>query len=148
MKEIAQQIRTAVKDAKIQFLVIDQEIANIKPAPDKWSKKEILGHLIDSAANNHQRFVRAVYNEADNFPSYKQNEWVRIQKYNESSWKSLIELWAAYNNHLSDLLERIPVSSKSAPCNLGKSEPASLEWIVKDYLRHMNHHINKIIEKV
>jgi hypothetical protein len=148
VKEIAQQIRTAVKDAKIQFLVIDQEIANIKPAPDKWSKKEILGHLIDSAANNHQRFVRAVYNEADNFPSYKQNEWVRIQKYNESSWKSLIELWAAYNNHLSDLLERIPVSSKSAPCNLGKSEPASLEWIVKDYLRHMNHHINKIIEKV
>ena len=148
MKEIAQQIRTAVKDAKIQFLVIDQEIASIKPAPDKWSKKEILGHLIDSAANNPQRFVRAVYNEADNFPTYKQNEWVRIQQYNDSSWKSLIELWAAYNNHLSDLLERIPVSSKSAPCNLGKSEPASLEWVVKDYLRHMNHHINKIIEKV
>jgi hypothetical protein len=148
VKEIAQQIRTAVKDAKIQFLVIDQEIASIKPAPDKWSKKEILGHLIDSAANNPQRFVRAVYNEADNFPTYKQNEWVRIQQYNDSSWKSLIELWAAYNNHLSDLLERIPVSSKSAPCNLGKSEPASLEWVVKDYLRHMNHHINKIIEKV
>jgi len=147
MKEIAGQIRTVVENAKTKLLAIDQEAVNVKPAFDKWSKKEILGHLIDSAANNHQRFVRAVYNEADNFPTYKQNEWVRIQKYNDSSWKSLIELWAAYNNHLSDLLERIPVSSKSAPCNLGKSEPATLEFVAKDYLRHLNHHLNKIFEK-
>ena len=147
MKEIAGEIRTVVENVKTKLLAIDQEEATVKPAFDKWSKKEILGHLIDSAANNHQRFVRAVYNEADNFPTYKQNEWVRIQKYNDSSWKSLIELWAAYNNHLSDLLERIPDSSKSSPCNLGKPEPASLEWVVKDYLRHMNHHLNKIIEK-
>jgi len=147
LKEIANQIRSAVENAKFHLMAMDQNEVNIKPAFDKWSKKEILGHLIDSAANNHQRFVRAVYNEADNFPTYKQNEWVRIQQYNDSSWKSLIELWAAYNNHLSDLLERIPGSSKLSPCNIGKSESVSLEFVVKDYLRHMNHHLNKIIEK-
>jgi hypothetical protein len=147
LKEIANQIRSVVENAKIQLMAMDQNEVNIKPAVDKWSKKEILGHLIDSAANNHQRFVRAVYNEADKFPTYKQNEWVKIQQYNDSSWKSLIELWAAYNNHLSDLLEHIPGSSKLSPCNIGKSESASLEFVVKDYLRHMNHHLNKIIEK-
>lgn len=147
MKEIADQIRLVVEKAKSQLLSLDQEVVNLKPAFDKWSKKEILGHLIDSAANNHQRFVRAVYNDAGNFPAYKQNEWVSIQHYNDSSWKGLIELWAAYNNHLSDLLERLPVSSKSSICNIGKTEPASLDFVVKDYLRHLNHHINKIIEK-
>jgi hypothetical protein len=147
MKKSAEEIRTVVENVKIKLLAIDQEEANVKPSFDKWSKKEILGHLIDSAANNHQRFVRAVYNEADNFPTYKQNEWVRIQKYNDSSWKSLIELWAAYNNHLSDLLERIPDSSKLSPCSIGKPEAVTLEFVVKDYLRHLNHHLNKIIEK-
>jgi len=145
MKEIAGEIRTVVENVKIKLLAIDQEAANVKPSFDKWSKKEILGHLIDSAANNHQRFVRAVNNEADNFPTYQQNDWVRIQQYNASSWKSLIELWAAYNKHLSDLLERIPGSSKSSPCNIGKPEPATLEFVAKDYLRHLNHHLNKII---
>jgi len=147
VKEIAEQLRIVIKDAKKQLLSIDQNKADIKISSDQWSKKEILGHLIDSAANNHQRFVRAVYNEADTFPTYKQNEWVAIQQYNESSWKALIELWAAYNDHLSDLLERIPGSIKSNPCNIGKSEPASLEFVAKDYLRHLKHHIDKILQK-
>jgi hypothetical protein len=147
MKEIADQIRLVVESAKMQLPAIEESAANLKPASDKWSKKEILGHLIDSAANNHQRFVRAVYNEADKFPTYKQNDWVRIQQYNDSSWKSLIELWTAYNYHLSDLIKRMPVSCKSSPCNIGKTEPVTLEFVVVDYLRHLKHHINKLIEK-
>jgi hypothetical protein len=118
-----------------------------KDRPDKWSKKEILGHLIDSAANNHQRFVRASCNAAASFPTYDQNDWVRIQQYNESEWEELVELWSAYNRHLSDVIERIPEEAMSSPCNIGKEEPVTLEFVVKDYLRHLRHHMNQILEQ-
>jgi hypothetical protein len=100
-----------------------------------WSKKEILGPLIDSAANNHQRLVRASCNAAAAFPPYNQNDWVRIQQYHESEWSELVILWSAYNRHLSDVIERIPAESLSAPCNIGKEEPVQLEFVIRDSAR-------------
>jgi len=113
--------------------------------PDNWSKKEILGHLVDSAANNHHRFVRACHDAAANFPTYSQNDWVRIQKYNESDWGVLVELWSAYNRHLSHVVERIPQDARSSSCNIGRDHPVTLEFVVKDYLRHLRHHLNDIL---
>ena len=120
---------------------------SLRRHPDGWSKKEILGHLIDSAANNHQRFVRASYHAAALFPTYDQNAWVRIQQYNESEWEVLVKLWSAYNRHLSDVIERIAEEALSSPCNVGKEEPVTLEFVVKDYLRHLRHHVNQILEQ-
>ncbi len=146
MKEIAQQILTLIKESEPLLSQLNPQDTKIKPAPEKWSKQEILGHLIDSAANNHQRYVRAVYGVADQFPIYDQNEWVRIQRYNEIPWPALIELWAAYNKHLCHVIECIPTDAESAPCNIGKDEPVSLDFIVTDYLRHLRHHLNKILD--
>lgn len=145
MKDVAQQLLTIVATVEPQLSRMNKVEVEFKSAPHEWSKKEILGHLIDSAANNHQRFVRAVYNFAVQFPTYNQTEWVRIQRHNERPWPSLIALWSAYNNHLGHVIECIPDDAKSNPCNIGKEEPVPLDFVVKDYLRHLQHHLKSIL---
>ncbi len=147
MKDVARQIRSLISTVEPQLSRMNHHEMGVKPDPHKWSKKEILGHLIDSAANNHQRFVRAVNKIASQFPTYDQDEWVRIQQYNEMSWSFLVTLWSAYNSHLSHIIEHIPESAGSSPCNIGKEEPATLEFVVKDYLHHLQHHLQDILGK-
>ena len=147
MKEIARQIRSLISKVEPQLSRMNHDDVGLKPASYDWSKKEILGHLIDSAANNHQRFVRAVNKVAVQFPTYDQDEWVRIQRYNETSWSFLVTFWSAYNNHLSHIIECIPEDAESSPCNIGKEEPVTLEFVVKDYLRHLQHHLKDILEE-
>ena len=147
MKEIARQIRALILTVEPQLSCMNHEAMGFKPGPNEWSKKEILGHLIDSAANNHQRFIRAVNKVADRFPTYNQDEWVRIQHHNEAPWPSLVALWSAYNLHLSRVIESIPEDAESSPCNIGKESPVTLEFVVKDYLRHLQHHLKDILSE-
>jgi hypothetical protein len=147
MKNVAGEIRIIVAQMTGLLSDLDPEKASFKERPDKWSKKEILGHLIDSAANNHQRFVRASYNAAAAFPPYSQNDWVRIQRYNESNWSDLLALWSAYNRHLSDVIERLPAEALSSLINIGKERPVPLDFVVRDYLRHLRHHVNQLLDK-
>jgi hypothetical protein len=147
MKDIARQIRSLISKVEPQLSCMNHDEMGFKPDPHEWSKKEILGHLIDSAANNHQRFVRAVNKVAARFPTYDQDEWVRIQRHNEAPWPSLFALWSAYNNHLSHIIECIPENAESFPCNIGKEEPVTLKFVVKDYLRHLRHHLKDILEE-
>lgn len=146
MKDIAREIKVTVDEVSIRLSRMTADHVSAKDRPDKWSKKEILGHLIDSAANNHQRFVRAAYNAAAAFPPYSQTDWVQIQRYNESEWGELVALWVAYNHHLSSLIERIPGEALSSPCNIGKAEPVPLEFVIKDYLRHLRLHVSALLE--
>ena len=145
MKDIAQQIRSIISTVEPQLSRMDTAKTEFKPAPNEWSKKEILGHLIDSAANNHQRFVRAVYQTAADLPTYDQEEWVRVQRYNETAWSSLVPLWSAYNHHLSHVIESIPEDAASSPCNIGQAEPVPLSFVIEDYLRHLQHHLKDIL---
>jgi hypothetical protein len=147
MKDIARQIRSLISKVEPQLSCMNHDEMGFKPDPHEWSKKEILGHLIDSAANNHQRFVRAVNKVAARFPTYDQDEWVRIQRHNEAPWPSLFALWSAYNLHLSRVIECIPEDAESFPCNIRKEEPVTLKFVVKDYLRHLRHHLKDILEE-
>ena len=147
MKDVARQIRSLISTVEPQLSRMNHHEMEVKPDPHKWSKKEILGHLIDSAANNHQRFVRAINKIASQFPTYDQDEWVRIQQYNEMPWSFLVTLWSAYNSLLSHIIEHIPESAGSSPCNIGKEEPVTLEFVVKDYLHHLQHHLQDILGK-
>jgi hypothetical protein len=146
MKDIAEEIRHIVNQASERLKKMKPGEVALKSTPEEWSKKEILGHLIDSAANNHQRIVRAGYNTADTYPPYLQNVWVQIQHYQESDWGELVELWTAYNRHLCHIIEYIPPEACSAPCNIGRDEPVSLEFVVKDYLRHLKHHMKDLMD--
>jgi len=137
MKDIARQLSKIVETAAPQLSRMNSDNIGLRPSPNEWSKKEILGHLIDSAANNHQRIVRAVYRAAHHFPAYDQNKWIEIQHYNEMSWVALVAFWVAYNNHLSHVISHSPKDAESCPCNIGKDERVPLEGLVKDYLRHL-----------
>lgn len=144
-----------IDDAVVQLKSITEENAARQDDPGKWSQKQILGHLIDSAANNHQRFVRAHFTSELVFQGYQQNEWVELQQYNTESWQDLITLWAAYNRHLVHVIRALPVETLTRPRvvhNLDQvafktvenTEPTTLEYFVRDYVDHLRNHLVQI----
>ncbi len=121
----------------------DQDVS--RPlSPGKWSKKEILGHLIDSANNNHHRFVRAQLSGALDFPSYAGPEWVASQDYADENWRLLVDLWSAYNRHLAHVIANIPPEKLAVVCRIGENKPVTLEELIADYVRHMEHHLKQL----
>jgi len=126
--------------------------ARRRPARGTWCVKEIVGHLIDSAANNHRRFVEAQLQDTLTFPGYAQDAWVTGQRYQEAAWPSLVALWASYNDHLVHVVRAIPpaVLQQPRPAHnldeLGwrpvpRSEPATLGYLIEDYVAHLEHHV-------
>jgi hypothetical protein len=119
--------------------------ASRQPAPGRWSKKEILGHLIDSAANNHQRFVRAQLAPSLEFPAYEQERWVAAQAYATESWPDLVELWLLYNRHLLHVLGAMPEASLAVACAIGGKAAVPLSEIVSGYVDHLENHLAQIL---
>jgi hypothetical protein len=148
MKVLPEQILRVVDSALPRLKAIPPEIASKKPAPDEWSKQEILGHLIDSALNNHQRFVRGGYNAAEAFPPYNQNRWVEIQAYNQRDWNEIIDMWASANRHMCAVLDRLTEEDLKNPCNIGRDAPVSLGFVAEDYLRHLNMHLEQVLDQL
>ncbi len=133
-------------DAKRPLLAaLSEEIAGAKPYPEKWSYKEIIGHLIDSAANNHQRIVRMQEAAHIGVFRYNQVHWVGAQKYQLEAWTDLVELWYRYNAHLAHVIRHIAPSAINNLCDIGKPEPVTLHFIVTDYLDHLSHHLHQIL---
>jgi hypothetical protein len=123
---------------------LSQEQVETRPAPAKWSPKEELGHLIDSAANNHQRIVRAQMENGLALPRYEQGRWVSIHDYQNRDWKELIGLWLAFNRQLIAATEAVPSSAWSHTLTIGGGEPVTLQFVFDDYLVHMLHHLKHI----
>ena len=145
MKDISEELKDLIDDSYREFALLSEEEASERGGPDKWSRKEILGHLIDSAANNHQRFVRAQFVSELRLPGYQQEEWVKSQGYQGEPWATILQLWRAYNLHLVHVIGQIPAGALKKPCLIGENEPVTLEFIVTDYLRHLRHHVNQIL---
>jgi hypothetical protein len=109
-----------------------------------WSRKQILGHLIDSASNNHQRFVRALLQDELRFPKYDQEGCVRVERYQDLPWLELTNLWAAYNLFLAHILSGVPAAKRSTPCFVGDGPVMTLEELAADYVVHMEHHLQQL----
>jgi hypothetical protein len=144
-----------VTSASMRLSTISAEQSAQSQGPDKWTIKEILGHLIDSAANNHQRFVRAQFTDDLVFPGYEQEKWVDAQKYNDEPWEDLLQLWHFYNLHLAHVIAAIPEDKlmkarihhnldEIALQPVDKKDLTTLDYFVRDYLVHMQHHLNQI----
>jgi hypothetical protein len=142
----------AVTHAASELMALPDAEASRRPAPSKWSIKEIIGHLIDSAANNHRRFVEGQFQDTLTFPGYAQDAWVTSQDYQAASWPSLVALWAGYNDHLMHVVRSIPpaVLHQSRPAHnfdelgwrpLPRSQPATLRYLIEDYVAHLEHHV-------
>ena len=127
-------------------------------AEDHWSSKQIIGHLIDSAANNHARFVLGQLKDDLIFPGYDQNGWVETNHYQDASWSHLVDLWRAYNLHLHHLMSHADSARLNTPCTLHtlqeiafkavpESQPVTLEYLMKDYVDHLKHHLGQIFNQ-
>jgi DinB superfamily len=147
VQSVADELVLIVDAAGIELRTISEAAAAVKRAPNAWSIKEIVGHLIDSAANNHQRFVRAQLVDELSLPGYEQDAWVSVQDHQGRPWLELVELWALCNRHLSHIVRRIPDRALSVPCRIGSGDPVTLEFLVNDYVRHMKHHLVQIRER-
>lgn len=116
-----------------------------KPAPGKWSKKEIMGHLCDSAMINLQRFVRCTYEE-DFKLVYEQEAWVKAQHYQDLTIDEILQLWKMLNLQIIHVLDHYPPERMKVKCDNSHSEITlhTVEWLVQDYLLHLQHHLNQI----
>ena len=127
-----------------QVLKTHDEITKIKLAEDKWSLREIMGHLIDSASNNHQRFVRIQFEDVPSI-TYNQDNWNNHSYHNQVDSKYLIKFWELYNLHLAELIKLIPGKNFVRECNVGKEQNVTLQWLVEDYVRHLEHHLRQLV---
>jgi hypothetical protein len=156
MEDVLEDFRRTVEEASARLLSMPEAEAAARPAEGKWSAKEVIGHLIDSAANNHQRFVRAQSQDNLVFPGYAQEEWVRTQGYQDESWPLLVNLWRFYNLHLVHVCAHAPEAERLrerrehnlheigfAP--VSSDEPATLEHLMRDYVGHLKHHLRQIL---
>lgn len=154
--ELSRALINATDTAYRKLIIISEEESCKKDKPEKWSMKEIIGHLIDSASNNHQRFVRAQFKSDLVFIGYQQNDWVTVQRYQDEPWVSLIQLWYEFNLHLSRIIAVIPEDTllltrtvhnldEIAWKPVAKSEPVTLAYFINDYTGHMQHHLKQII---
>ena len=151
----AAELRRLVTDYAARLSKLPQSITHRRPAPGKWSIAEIIGHLVDSASNNHQRFIRGRWQDSLVFTGYEQDEWVAAQGYQDANWIELVELWKGYNHHIARVMELMPAAARNKAYsrhNLGEVAfrpisteiPATLDWFMQDYVEHLKHHLRQI----
>jgi hypothetical protein len=139
-------------------MAISEIDSGVPKAEGKWSSKEIVGHLIDSAANNHQRFVRAQFTDDLVFPGYQQNEWLRVQNYLSEPWQNLVQLWQFYNQHMAHLMSYVPTDTRTklrhrhnlhqiASDEIREDQPVTLDYFMRDYVDHLKKHLRQIFPK-
>lgn len=141
---LSRDLLESVNAALPRLRAIPADRATKSPAPGKWSPVQIIGHLIDSAANNHQRFVRAQQAPALTFPEYKQEIWVNSQRYDTCAWSDVVDLWHAYNRHLAHVMAQIPEPHRGVLCTIGSAKPVTLGFLVHDYNVHLRHHLAQV----
>lgn len=149
MKKVTEELQRIVSEFTAKISSIPEKEFSAKPLPNKWSKKEVLGHLVDSAQNNMRRFICGQYEVAPPHIVYEQDFWVSANAYGRAKSGHVIQLWQLMNDRLCDVLNTMPVANYKKNCNTGRTseELHTLEWLAEDYVKHMKHHLNQIIPK-
>ena len=137
-------LRSLVHRVPAHLAAISSDEAARRPAPAAWSPKEELGHLIDSAANNHRRIVLAQIEENPALPNYDGDRWVQLHDYQNRDWQELIELWRVLNNHLLAATRAASGEDWSRTCTIGDSKQLTLRFVFDDYVDHMLGHLKHI----
>jgi hypothetical protein len=156
MQDYVEDFRSLVERATLSLQALSEEASAQPRAPGKWSPREVIGHLIDSASNNHQRFVRAQFQDDLVFAGYDQDAWVRVQQYQQASWTELITLWRTFNLHLARVMAATPEVKRLQPHHrhnlndiafhaVPREQPATLDYFMRDYVAHLKHHLGQVL---
>ncbi len=147
---LASDIENAVNEACQQLRSLPEETIEVRPNPGDWSVKEIVGHLVDSASNNHQRFVRLQVADGLAFPDYSQDNdaWVSIQSYQEAPWDDLLALWRYFNLHLARVIQTVNERWIDHIWVVDEDTSITLGELMIDYLRHLKDHLHQIRERI
>lgn len=143
MKNTIEELRKIVHDFSGRIGAIPEPEFSSKPAPGKWSKKEVVGHLIDSAQNNLRRFITGQYEASPPRITYQQDFWVNSNDYQNMKKEEIILLWKLMNQRVIRVLETMPAGQYTKTCDTGSLR--TLEWLAADYVLHMKHHLNQIL---
>lgn len=155
MPAYIQDLKDTILDAFQNLTLVAEEKVTVRPAEGKWSVKEIIGHLIDSASNNHQRFVRAQTTTGLTFEGYDQDQWVAAQNYQDANWHELLILWRGFNLQIAHLMEQTPDDVRKQARNIHNLHqiafhtvpedlPTSLDYFMGDYVTHLKHHLQQV----
>lgn len=136
--------RSAIRTVPDALLRISAETAETPRSEGKWSPKQELGHLLDSAANNHQRIVRAQLEDKPAMPGYEGDRWVALHHYQSRDWAELVDIWKSLNRQLLAAVEMAKDSGLDRVCTIGSSGPLTVGFIFDDYVEHMVHHLEHI----
>ncbi|SEF99364.1 DinB superfamily protein [Bryocella elongata] len=141
MHSLSRKLLSLIEAAAPQLAQVDDSTTTSPVRAGGWSRRQLLGHLIDSASNNHQRIVRASLQRELNFPGYDQNGNIRVQQFQTASWAMLVDLFLAYNRLLAHVIAHIPEAKLQTVCKIGAEMPTTLEHLAKDYVKHLAHHL-------
>jgi hypothetical protein len=146
LKDTAARLDAAVEEFISSWGDLPDEVLRFRPLADAWSIKEVIGHLIDSASNNHQRFVRLQIEDRLHFPNYGKfnSDWVRIQAYQSADWTALLDVWRHMNRHLAWIMRHADEACLDHVWLMDDTTPVSLFYMMTDYLAHLKTHLNQI----
>lgn len=151
MQKVVEGINYWIKRLPEEYNSMSEKEVSNRSLPNKWSKKEILGHLCDSGINNIERFIKIQYEEPVYvIQSYNQNQWVMVQNYQDRPLDEIVDLFQTLNKQIVNIVKNIPKEKLSNLCDIGNNQHKTLQWLIQDYLEHMEHHIHNqiLIEKM
>jgi hypothetical protein len=144
MTEFAAQFGRDLKIIRTALLDVPPDLAAVPWRAGGWTRKQIVGHLCDSAANNRQRFVRASIDGKYAGPGYAQDAWVNAHGYAGMEWQTLLHWWQVEHEILAAVVERIPAARLEVMCTVGDNAPVTLRFLIEDYIAHQKHHLQQI----
>jgi hypothetical protein len=142
--QIALTFRAELNALQQRLAAVSPSLADTPWSPGKWTRKQIVGHLLDSAANNRQRFVRAAIQGSYTGPAYAQDGWVAAHGYQDQPWEILLGWWKIEHQILAAIVDRIPEDRLQATCTVGDYAPVTLQFLVEDYITHQQWHVRQI----
>ena len=145
MTGVARQFRVDLDEVHRALLSVPESLADTPWRSGGWTRKQILGHLLDSAANNRQRFVRASTEGAYQGPKYAQDAWVSAHGYAEQPWLLLLSWWETEHEILMAIVDRIPEDKLGTQCVVGEDAPVTLQFLIEDYVAHQKWHLKQLL---